>query len=107
MKRALLVVAALVAALVVALPASAEPPPKGMQWEEAYFPSDDGITQLHADIIRKKGLTDKDKQPVILTVSPYTNHAGSTTDYNPNAKGPNPRFYDFLKVSDIIDRGYT
>lgn len=104
---AVLVLALVAASLVVAPASSAAPPPDGARWTEHYFPSSDGITMLHADVLRPKGLTNKDKTPVILTVSPYTNHSGSTTDYSPGAEGPSDRFYDFLEVSDILDRGYT
>lgn len=86
--------------------ARAADPPKGAVWTEHYFPMGDGVTTLHADVLRPKDAADQ-RTPVILTVSPYTNHAGSTTDYNPSAYGPNPRFYDFLEVSNIIARGYT
>ena len=87
--------------------ASAAPPPKNARWTQHYFPSTDGLTTLHADVLRPRGLSAKDKTPVILTVSPYTNHSGQTTDFNPNAEGPSERFYDFLELSNIIDRGYT
>ena len=85
---------------------AAEPYP-GTVWTEHYFPSTDGLSMLHADVLRPKGLSDKDKTPVILTVSPYLNHSGYTTEYDPDATGPSDRFYDFLEVSDIIERGYT
>jgi hypothetical protein len=84
------------------LPAAraADPPPNSV-WTEHYFPSADGVTQLHADVLRPEGLDDKDKTPVILTVSPYFNHGDS------GGGGPSDRFYDFLEVSDILERGYT
>ena len=103
------VVLGLLAALcaLIAAPALAADPPKNSEWSEHYFPSDDGVTMLHADVLRPKGLSDKDKTPVILTVSPYTNHSGATTDFDPRAQGPSDRFYDFLELSNIIGRGYT
>ena len=103
----------LAVAFVVALCAAIVPvayaadPPKNSQWSEHYFPSDDGTTMLHADVLRPKGLSKKDKTPVILTVSPYTNHSGATTEYSPFAQGPSDRFYDFLELSNIIGKGYT
>ena len=103
----LLAVLGLFAAVLVGPTASAAPPPKNSEWSEHYFMSVDGITRLHADVLRPKGMSDKQKTPVILTVSPYTNHSGATTDYDPGAEGPSDRFYDFLEVSDILDRGYT
>jgi uncharacterized protein len=96
-------IALVVAGLLSGGPARAAKPPKGTVWTEHYFPSVDGITTLHADVLRPKGLGEKDKTPVILTVSPYFNHA----DADDGTGGPSDRFYDFLEVSDIIDRGYT
>ena len=99
-------VLALVGAL--ALPGSAAPR-KDATWSEAYFDSGDGLTQLHADILRPKGmpLDAAHKTPVVLTVSPYTNHSGQTVDYDPNAVGASSRFYDFLDLSHLISHGYT
>lgn len=74
---------------------------------EAYFAAGDGITQLHADILRPKGLTADVKTPVILTVSPYTSHNGQTTDTDLTGTGPSPRFFDFLDVTGVLRRGYT
>ena len=74
---------------------------------EHYFPSSDGVTQLHADVLRPKGMAPDVKTPVILTVSPYTNHNGSTTDTDLGGTGPNPRFYDFLDLSGALSKGYT
>ncbi|MFN2544936.1 MAG: CocE/NonD family hydrolase [Actinomycetota bacterium] len=78
-------------------------------WSEAYITSSDGVTTLHADILRPKGmpLDAAHKTPVLLTVSPYTNHSGQTTDYDPNAVGPSNRFYDFLDRSHLLEHGYT
>lgn len=76
-------------------------------YSEHYFDSGDGITKLHADVLRPKGLGEKVKTPVILTVSPYLNHSGSTSDYSPGATGPSERFYDFLDLTRILERGYT
>jgi uncharacterized protein len=74
---------------------------------EHYFPSSDGITMLHADVLRPKGMPDDVRTPVVLTVSPYTNHNGSTIDLDPLGEGPNPRFYDFLDLTGALERGYT
>ena len=103
---ATLLATVVLASALFAAPAAAEPYP-GSEWSEHYFPSEDGITMLHADVLRPKGLTKKDKTPVILTVSPYTNHSGATTEYDPGAQGPSNRFYDFLDLSRILKRGYT
>ena len=72
-------------------------------WTEAYIPSGDGVTTLHADVLRPKGLADSVKTPVLMTVSPYTGHGFD----DQTAKGPNPRFYDFLDKSKVLSRGYT
>ena len=76
---------------------------------EAYFPGADGVQSLHADIIRPKGWTldDGRQSPVVLVVSPYTNHNGSTTDLDLSGTGPNPRFFDFLDLTGALDEGYT
>ena len=105
-RLATLMATVVLAGALFAAPASAEPYP-GSEWSEHYFPSEDGITQLHADVLRPKGLSNKDKTPVILTVSPYTNHSGQTSDYDAGAEGPSERFYDFLELSRIIEKGYT
>src|SRR5207245_5173947 len=104
-------VGALVGALLTILTVQAAPGSadtrKDASWSEAYFASGDGLTQLYADILRPKGmpLDASHKTPVILTVSPYTNHSGQTIDYNPQAVGPSSRFYDFLDRSRILEIG--
>ncbi len=105
--KIVILLAALLALGVLAAPSTPAGPRRGATWTEHYFPSTDGITMLHADVLRPKGIPADRKTPVILTVSPYLNHAGSTTEYDPNAVGPNERFYDFLDLSQILDRGYT
>jgi predicted acyl esterase len=76
---------------------------------EFYFTSADGITKLHADVLRPKGLALDVATPVILTVSPYTNHTGQTGPVvaEITATGPSPRFYDFLDQSQALQKGYT
>jgi predicted acyl esterase len=74
---------------------------------EAYFFAGDGVTRLHADILRPKGLAADVKTPVVLTVSPYTNHNGQTTDVDPTGTGPSSRFFDFLDVTGLLTKGYT
>jgi hypothetical protein len=107
----------LVLLLVVPLAAQsvqAAPPWGESQWSEHYFPASDELpdstTMLHADVLRPAGLTDADKTPVILTVSPYQNHSGVpvAAAYDPiNFSGPSDRFYDFLDLSRILEQGYT
>jgi len=81
--------------------------PFAYTWKEAYFPSFDG-TRLHADILRDPAASPNAKQPVILTVSPYTNHASQAPpDYWPLQEGPSNRFFDFLEQSHALARGYT
>lgn len=107
-KRAITLTTLLVALLAPALPSSAAPHPQA-DYTEAYFPMGDlTATTLHADILRPKGMAPTVKTPVILTVTPYANHSGSTgTDYSPTLTGPNPRFYDFLNLSGALTKGYT
>lgn len=88
-------------------------PPAGAElrddadWTEHYFASSDGITKLHADVLRPKGMAWDVPTPVVLSVSPYTNHAGSTSRDDPDGVGPNPRFYDFLDLTGALTKGYT
>lgn len=86
--------------------ATALPHPDGDHYQY-YFLSTDGITNLHADVLRPKGLPNHVRTPVILTVSPYTNHNGATTDTDLNGVGPSPRFYDFLNLGSALRKGYT
>ena len=100
-----LVAAAALAAL--ALPAAAQAyVPKDADWQETYISTPDGH-KLHADVLRPKGATDADKTPVIITISPYTNHSGQTTDYDPSLSGPSARFQDFEDGADPFAKGYT
>ena len=82
----------------VALPAaaSAAEVPAGAKYSEMYF--DTPVGRLHADVFRPAHLADDVRTPVILTVSPYTNHSGSTITDPPNfqGSGPNPRFFDLV-----------
>jgi predicted acyl esterase len=102
-----LLLAAMLGAGAPGASAAEDGPFRGAKYSEHYFDSGDGLTKLHADVLRPKGLGDKVRTPVILTVSPYLNHSGSTTDYSPSASGPSERFYDFLDLSNILERGYT
>ncbi len=101
------ILTALIALLLVAGTAASAAPREDADHTEHYFMSSDGINKLHADVLRPKGLADDVKTPVILTVSPYTNHSGSTTPTDLQGTGPNPRFYDFLDLSGAIRKGYT
>ncbi|MFY9587932.1 MAG: CocE/NonD family hydrolase [Actinomycetota bacterium] len=97
-------IAALLAMSIPLVPSAAE---VAFDWQEAYFPSGDG-TILHADILRYPGTAATAKQPVILTASPYTNHASQAPpDYDPTRSGPSTRFFDFLEGSNLLARGYT
>ena len=104
---------ALVVSLVGAL--LAVPGPAGAatradaDWYQLYFPSSDGVTELHADMLRPKGLALDVPTPVIMAVSPYMNHLGSTGPVTGELTqtGPNPRFFDFLDLSGALTKGYT
>ena len=78
-------------------------------WYEMYFASSDGVTKLHADVLRPKGLAMDVPTPVIMSVSPYMNHSGSTgfQQAQVGQTGPNPRFFDFLDQSQAMKKGYT
>jgi uncharacterized protein len=105
-KRVVPLLAVLLTVVPFAPPAAAATRPDAV-WSEAYIPSGDGITTLHADVLRPANLPANAKTPVVLTVSPYTNHTGQTTDFNPLATGHSDRFYDFLDLTRILERGYT
>ena len=103
----LILLCALALAAVAPASAQASEPPAGSTWTEEYFRSGDGVN-LHADVLRPSGLPANAKTPVVLTVSPYTNHATDKEEtYNPNAAGPSSRFFDFLEQAKLFDRGYT
>lgn len=105
-----LLCACLLPLVVAASPGRAAPldaPREDASYSEHYFDSGDGVTKLHADVLRPKGIGENVKTPVILTVSPYLNHSGSTSDYSATASGPSERFYDFLDLTRILKRGYT
>ncbi len=109
--RLLMLLAALVLAvtLLPAVSASAAAPYDGADYREEYFEMGDQLgTRLHADVLRSKKFSWSVRQPVVLVVSPYTNHNGSTTDLDlQGGNGPNNRFYDFLGLTDALDEGYT
>lgn len=82
----------------------------GSQYREEYIetldPTRDTTLRLHADLLRSADVAWSEQQPVVLVVSPYTNHSGVLFDSS-DGNGPNPRFYDFLDVTSALDRGYT
>ncbi|HEV2757194.1 MAG TPA: CocE/NonD family hydrolase, partial [Actinomycetota bacterium] len=96
--------------LVLALPATAAAePPEGSVWTEDYIESadrSDGGPTLHADIFRPEGMAEDVKTPVIMVVSPYTNHSGGPLDPDPNER-PSSRFNDFVEEARLMERGYT
>jgi len=103
-------VATLAVLLIIAggsLTASSAAPRSDADHYEFFFPSSDGINRLHADVLRPKGLDLDVPTPVILTVSPYTNHSGSTAPTDLLGTGPSSRFYDFLDLSGALKKGYT
>jgi uncharacterized protein len=105
MRRLPIALLAVLVSLVAPAAAGATGPPPGATWQETYLQSGDG-TKLHADILRPAHLPADAKTPVILTVSPYTNHAGDLAPL-PTNRGPSHRFYDFLEHTKAIERGYT
>jgi uncharacterized protein len=112
-KRALVVALAVLTAGLLGLPGPATAGPRDdADHYEFYFPADGGVedtlTTLHADVLRPKGSGLEEPMPVILVVSPYTNHAGvPTVNYSPLREGPSDRFHDFLDLSGALERGYT
>ena len=109
--RPLTLIAATVALVVVAPPGPASAALRDdADYHQFYFPSADGVTNLHADVLVPKGmpLDGSVKTPVIMTVSPYLNHSGGTS-FSPTSSetGPSSRFYDFLDMSGALTRGYS
>jgi uncharacterized protein len=103
------------AAVWLAAPAHADPPPPGSTWSETYIDEPDG-TKLHVDVLRPKGIPATKKTPVILSIGPYFNHSGQVgplgpvedTSYSPvGDAGPSSRFFDFVNGAKVFDRGYT
>lgn len=74
---------------------------------EFHFPGADGVQPLHADVLRPRGSGLDQPMPVVLAVSPYTNHNGATLDTDLNGTGPSPRFFDFLDLTGALGKGYT
>jgi uncharacterized protein len=88
-----------VAALLLALvqgPAAADDGANASTWDETYITTPDG-ERLHVDVRRRAGLTDADRTPVILVVSPYIGASG----------GPSDRFDDLFEGAEVFDRGYS
>ncbi|MEA2294744.1 MAG: uncharacterized protein QOE86_2383 [Solirubrobacteraceae bacterium] len=114
-RRRLLPFLTLLVLLVPGAARAADVPP-GAKWTEATISEPDG-TQLHADILRPKDLSDTAKVPVILSIGPYFNHSGQTgpagpvedTGYDPvgPSTGPSDRFYDFVNGAKLMQRGYA
>jgi uncharacterized protein len=92
----LLTAMALVAALVQAPTSVAADDGNAEVWSETYIPTPDG-ERLHVDVRRPAGLTDEDKTPVILVVSPYIGQAG----------GPSDRFDDLVEGAQVFANGYS
>lgn len=106
MRRALLLIALLALALPAAAAAEA---PEGSVWSEAYIESEersDGGPRLHADIFRPVGMPADVRTPVVMVVSPYTNHSGGPADPDLNER-PSSRFNDFVEEARLMERGYT
>ncbi len=96
---------AMIVAIVVGLPTLAWAGPRqDADHYEMYFPAGDGTTLLHADVLRPHGIGSEVRTPVIMTVSPYMNQGAG---FSPLDTRPNERFYDFLDLTKILDKGYT
>ena len=96
-------VLATICLVVVALPhvATAAPRADADQFE-VFFPAGDGLTTLHADVLRPADLPRSVRTPVVMTVGPYfTDGPTAGAEMGPE------RFYDFLDVTRILEQGYT
>lgn len=108
----LVIAAALAASMVATSPVAAASVYPGAQYREEFFDMGDALaTRLHADLLRDADVGWTVEQPVILVVSPYTNHGSSASDpiYNDpmGAGGMHERFFDFLDATDALEQGYT
>ncbi|MDP3713443.1 MAG: CocE/NonD family hydrolase [Mycobacteriales bacterium] len=99
--RSALLIAAVALTGLLAVPGEAADAPAGADYSETYIATPDGES-LHAEVMRPKGV--KGKTPVILVVSPYLHRA--PTDKT-SAKGPTPRFFDFIEGARVFARGYA
>ena len=97
--RSALLVAAVALTGLLAVPGEAADAPAGAAYSETYIATPDGES-LHAEVMRPKGV--KGKTPVILVVSPYLHR--EPTDKT-SAKGPTPRFFDFIEGARVFARG--
>lgn len=110
-RSAIAAAVAVFAALMCAGPAAADEIPDDATWKETYLRSKDG-TRLHVDVFRPKELTEEDRTPVIVIVSPYLG-ALATTDDNLDQLGTDNfekpsilRYYrDLFDVA--FKRGYS
>lgn len=119
-RRALAGTAMLITALaaVGAMPAlgpgvAAAAVPAGAGYSEAYFESADG-TNLHADVLRPKGLPAGSRTPVILIDTPYNPHGQIDNPYNgqvdiggPASQPPSHPMVEFLASRQVFERGYS
>ena len=103
-----------VVALVALIPGSAlaAEVPADAVYSEEYIPSsspvpNDDDPKLHADVLRPKNAAGK--VPVVLTVSPYTNHSTQNgADIDPTKEGPSDRFFDFVvRDAKLFQQGYA
>lgn len=82
--------------------------PEGARWTQHYFPSSDGSkTELHADVLLPEKLPEGRKAPVILSASSYFGHSGQTSPEDRKHAGPSDRFEDFVKGTDLFEKGYA
>lgn len=99
--RSACLVAAAVLTGLLAVPGEAAEVPEGASYSETYIDTPDG-ERLHAEVMRPRGA--KGRTPVILVVSPYLHRPA--TDKT-SAKGPTPRFFDFIEGARVFARGYS
>lgn len=101
--------AALAALLLLSLPSvAAADVPAGADWKELYIPAGGpDEPQLHADVLRPKGLPDTAPTPVILAIGPYFGHGGQSTPNGESSDRPSNRFDDMIEGGKVFERGYT
>ena len=107
MRRSLAALSCLLGAVLIGAPVALAEVPEGTTWEEMYFPSYDApLTELHADVLRPKGLGKDVRTPVILSIGPYFGQ-GSALGEGPTGGVPVNRFPELFKEGKVHLKGYT
>ena len=87
---------AMVAGLLTAAPAKADPVPAGWTYQDAWFTSQDGV-QLHAGVYLPADRAEDEQHPVLMNIGPYTAPNGGVLGGNlTGVVDRNPEIWDRL-----------